>query len=72
MHFNPEDFRFVVINWLRNLNTVQFLGIWEKIHNPNFNCAGFDTVKFQIISHGNALKYILSTGHDKLARQIYK
>lgn len=42
---NSEEPRFVVINWLRNRNTVEFLGIWEKIHNPNFNRAGFDTVK---------------------------
>lgn len=42
---NPEDPRFVVINWLRNRNTVEFLGIWEKIHNPSFNRVGFDTVR---------------------------
>lgn len=42
---NAEEPRFVVINWLRNRNTVEFLGIWEKIHNPNFNRVGFDTVR---------------------------
>lgn len=42
---NSEEPRFVVINWLRNRNTIEFLGIWEKIHNPNFNRAGFDTVR---------------------------
>ena len=42
---NSEDPRFVVINWLRNRNTVEFLGIWEKIHNPAFNRVGFDTVR---------------------------
>src|SRR3989339_1946629 len=42
---NSEEPRFVVINWLRNRNTVEFLGIWEKIHNPNFNRVGFDTVR---------------------------
>jgi len=46
---NSEEPRFVVINWLRNRNTVEFLGIWEKIHNPNFNRVGFDTVKIDII-----------------------
>lgn len=29
-------------NWLRNRNTVEFLGIWEKLNNPNFNCVEFD------------------------------
>jgi len=44
---NTEEPRFVVINWLRNRNTIEFLGIWEKIHNSNFNSIGFDTVKTQ-------------------------
>ncbi|MFH0876201.1 MAG: KilA-N domain-containing protein [archaeon] len=44
---NSEEPRFVVINWLRNRNTIEFLGIWEKIHNPNFNRVGFDTVRMQ-------------------------
>ena len=42
---NSEEPRFVIINWLRNRNTVEFLGIWEKIHNLNFNRVGFDTVR---------------------------
>ena len=42
---NSEEPRFVVINWLRNRNTLEFLGIWEKIHNPHFNRVGFDTVR---------------------------
>ncbi len=48
---NPEDPRFVVINWLRNRNTVEFLGIWEKIHNPDFNRVGFDTVRLSAGLH---------------------
>ena len=44
---NSEEPRFVIINWLRNRNTVEFLGIWETIYNPNFNRVGFDTVRFQ-------------------------
>lgn len=42
---NPEEPRFVIINWLRNRNTIEFLGIWEKIYNPHFNRVGFDTVR---------------------------
>jgi len=44
---NPKEPRFVVINWLRNRNTVEFLGIWEIIHNHGFNRVGFDTVRSQ-------------------------
>ena len=42
---NSEEPRFVIINWLRNRNTVEFLGIWEKIYNPHFNRVGFETVR---------------------------
>ncbi len=42
---NSNEPRFVVINWLRNRNTVEFLGIWELIHNQNFNRVGFDTIR---------------------------
>ncbi len=27
---------FFISDWLRNRNTIEYLGIWEKIHNPNF------------------------------------
>jgi hypothetical protein len=32
----------LVRNWIRNRNTVEFLGIWEQIHNPGFNPVEFD------------------------------
>lgn len=44
---NPGEPRFVIINWLRNRNTIEFLGIWEKIHNSEFNRLEFDTVRMQ-------------------------
>lgn len=32
----------IIKNWLRNRNTIDFLGIWENINNPNFNPVEFD------------------------------
>ncbi len=32
-------------NWMRNRNTVEFLGIWEQLYNPNFKGVEFDTLK---------------------------
>jgi len=29
-------------NWLRNRNTVEFIGLWETIHNPDFKPVEFD------------------------------
>jgi hypothetical protein len=32
-------------NWMRNRNTIEFLGLWEIIHNPNFKPVEFDRFK---------------------------
>ena len=37
----------LIRNWVRNRNTLEFLGIWEKIHNPNFNSVEFDGFRMQ-------------------------
>lgn len=42
---NEEDPRFVIQNWLRNRNTLEFIGLWEVINNPDFNRVQFDTYK---------------------------
>lgn len=38
-----KDGDFFISDWLRNRNTVEFLGIWEQIHNPDFNYGEFAT-----------------------------
>ena len=35
----------ILYNWLRNRNTVEFLGIWERINNPGFNPVEFERFK---------------------------
>jgi hypothetical protein len=42
-----KDGEFFFSNWLRNRNTIEFLGIWEKVHNPSFNYVEFDIIKSQ-------------------------
>ena len=32
-----KDGDFFISDWLRNRNTVEFLGIWERVNNPHFN-----------------------------------
>jgi hypothetical protein len=34
-------------NWMRNRNTVEFLGLWEQLNNPNFKGVEFDTFRKQ-------------------------
>ncbi len=36
---------YVIQNWMRNYNTIEFLGIWEQINNPNFKPIEFDGFK---------------------------
>ena len=38
---------FFVTDWLRNRNTIEFLGIWEELHNPDFNYGEFAIIKSQ-------------------------
>ena len=42
-----KDGDFFISDWLRNRNTVEYIGIWEKIHNPNFNYGEFAITKSQ-------------------------
>ena len=39
---NATDPNGVIANWMRNRNTVEFLGIWETLHNPKFNPLEFE------------------------------
>ena len=39
---NPDASDDLIRNWLRNRNTIEFLGIWEQINNPVFKSVEFD------------------------------
>ena len=43
-HEHPDD---VIRNWLRSRNTVEFLGLWERLNNPSFNPVEFDGIRMQ-------------------------
>ena len=42
-----ENGLVLIEKWLRNKNTIEFLGVWERIHNPDFNYGEFATIKSQ-------------------------
>lgn len=42
---NVDEPKDVVKNWLRNKNTIEFLGLWEQINNSNFKGVEFDLFK---------------------------
>lgn len=44
---DSERTDYIIQNWLRNRNTVEFLGIWERLNNPAFNPIEFDGIRNQ-------------------------
>ena len=44
-HKNPEAPRDIIKNWMRSKNTIELLGLWEKLHNPDFKQVEFDLFK---------------------------
>ena len=37
----------LIYSWMRNRNTLEFIGVWEQIHNPNFKGLEFETFKIR-------------------------
>lgn len=44
---NPTDASLVISHWLRNRSTIDFLGLWEQLHNPNFKPTEFGRFKYE-------------------------
>ena len=42
---NFEDGVVLIEKWLRNKNTIEFIGIWEQLYNPDFNSPEFEGIK---------------------------
>ena len=45
---NTDDPRFVIQNWMRNRNTLDFIGLWEVLNYENFNRVQFDTFRNEV------------------------
>ena len=52
---NAETTGLVISHWLSTRFTVEFMGFWEKIHNPDFNVTEFSNIKNQSGSNGFVL-----------------
>lgn len=44
---NETDPNGVIGNWMRNRNTIEYLGLWEMLNNPGFNPIEFEGVRSQ-------------------------
>jgi hypothetical protein len=42
---DSERSDYILQNWMRNRSTIEFIGLWEKFNNPNFNSIEFDGIK---------------------------
>ena len=42
-----KDGDFFITDWLRNRNTLEYIGIWEKVYDPSFNYGEFAMIKSQ-------------------------
>ena len=45
--YKSDEPSAVIANWLRNRNTLEFLGLWESLHNPEFNSLEFEGIRNQ-------------------------
>lgn len=69
-HKNPYEPKDVVKNWTRLKSTIEFLGLWEQLYNPNFKGVEFDTFKAECGSSAFTLtpqRWIESTNAIGLA-----
>lgn len=44
-HRDPDRSDYILQNWMRNRSTIEFLGLWEQLNNPDFNSIEFDGFK---------------------------
>lgn len=43
--YKNDDTNSVIQNWMRGRDTIDFLGLWEELNNPDFNCLEFEAIK---------------------------
>lgn len=62
---DSDNPRYIIQNWLRNRNTIEFLGVWESLYNPSFNRVEFDAFRSQAGLNSFVMtpqKWVESTG----------
>lgn len=62
--YRSLDPRITVHNWLRGRDVVEFLGLWETLHNLNFKRVDFDT--FKMDAGSNAFVFSIKKWNDEL------
>ena len=47
--YKSDEPKMVIQNWMRNRNTIEFLGVWEGLHNPEFKGIEFDAFRKAVV-----------------------
>lgn len=66
-----KDGDFFISDWLRNRNTLEYLGIWERLYNPGFNYGEFATIRNQAGLNSfkiSVKEYEVTLQHERLVR----
>jgi len=61
---DSERTNYIIQNWMRNRSTIEFIGLWELLHNPDFKSIEFDAFKNEAGSNSFTLtpkRWITST-----------
>jgi hypothetical protein len=59
-----------IVCYLRNSNTVKFLGIWKRVHNPDFNYGEFASIKIQSDLEITQMKSLVFNASIKRSGQL--
>ncbi len=57
--YKSDDPTAVIQNWMRNRDVIEFLGLWEKLHNPNFKPLEFEGFRKQAGTKAFTMLFLL-------------
>ena len=57
--YKSDDPTAVIQNWMRNRDVIEFLGLWERLHNPDFNPLEFEGFRKQAGANAFTMLFLL-------------
>ena len=66
--YKSDDPTAVIGNWMRNRNTIEYLGIWESLYNPNFKPLEFEGFKKKQVLM--LLLFLLTSARIKISEEV--
>ena len=66
--YKSDDPTAVIQNWMRGRDVIEFLGLWESLHNPDFNPIEFEGFREPLINHRYFITIDKSVRESSLSR----